>query len=272
MTAEEMYNSLGKELQKDISFVALVGSHNYCLSDENSDYDFKIFVYPTFEDMYYSTRKTGIDVKIKGNDLKTTDIRQMKNVLLKSNINFIEVLFSDDIYIPGYNNADLEEANEVLLKFLFHNREKIAAMNIPHLIKAVTGSTQHRINSLVHGGDYKSASQAYKEMNMLSRYLVLKSTHDENAFLKAIKFDDIAGKRKKECYFDIRNKNLTKKEIEEILTKTQNKMNDIIKEGSWTETPKDCIINFALDQALKKAVESRIYTQLYNKHQESLKK
>ena len=270
MTAEELYNSLGEELKKDISFVALVGSHNYCLSDSNSDYDFKIFVYPTFDDMYYTTRKTGIDTKVKGNDLKTTDIRQLKSVLSKSNINFIEVLFSDDIYIPEYNNANLDKYNDELLKFLFHNREKIATMNIPHLIKAVTSSSFHRMNSFVHGGDYKSASQAYKEMWMLVRYLQFKNKKDDNAFLKAIKFDDFETVR--QIYFNIRDKKISKEEITNVLFSLQGDMDEIIDKGLWKETPKDLIITSALDIAIKKAVKNRIYDQLYADHQKDLKK
>ena len=272
MTAEEMYNSLGEELKKDISFVSLVGSHNYYLSDVNSDYDFKIFVYPTFDDMFYSTRKTGIDVKIKGNDLKTTDIRQLKSVLTKSNINFIEVLFSDDIYIPSYNNTNLDKYNDDLIKFLFHNREKIAAMNIPHLVKAVSSSSLHRMNSFVHGGDYKSASQAYKEMWMLIRYLQFKDKKDDNAFLKAIKFDDSETIR--QIYFNIRDKKLSKEEITDILFSLQENMNEIVDKilGLWKEIPKDSAINFALDIAIKKAVKNRIYDQLYADHQKDLKK
>ena len=37
---------------RETVFKALVGSHNYNLADKNSDKDYKVFVLPTFEDLY----------------------------------------------------------------------------------------------------------------------------------------------------------------------------------------------------------------------------
>jgi len=39
----------------------LVGSHNYNLNNENSDKDYKIFVCPTFEDLYYNKKLSKVE-------------------------------------------------------------------------------------------------------------------------------------------------------------------------------------------------------------------
>lgn len=87
-----------------MAFKALVGSHNYNLADENSDKDYKMFVLPTFEDLYkgkmYSKQIIG-----ETEDLDVHDIRKIVNLFYKSNINFIEVLFTNELHVNDALNS-----------------------------------------------------------------------------------------------------------------------------------------------------------------------
>ncbi|MGD6876880.1 DNA polymerase beta superfamily protein [Bacillus infantis] len=109
------------------SFKALVGSHNYGLNTADSDRDYKEFFYPSFEDLYsgekYSKAVTG-DTE----DIEYHDIRKLPDMLWKSNVNFVEVLFSTDVL-----------TNDELFKELSEKREHIASMNLPYLYDACMG-------------------------------------------------------------------------------------------------------------------------------------
>jgi predicted nucleotidyltransferase len=113
-------------MRKD-SFKALVGSHNYNLNTPESDKDYKVFFYPSFDDLYsgekYSKAKTS-----ETEDVEYHDIRKLPDMLWKSNVNFVEVLFSQEVIrYDGLYNA------------LHSKREEIAQMNLPYLYDACMG-------------------------------------------------------------------------------------------------------------------------------------
>ncbi|WP_080845635.1 DNA polymerase beta superfamily protein [Cytobacillus gottheilii] len=115
---------------RENAFKVLVGSHNYNLNTANSDKDYKMFFYPSFEDLYsgekYSKATTG-----ETEDVELHDIRKLPDMLWKSNVNFLEVLFSKEVeeYRAYFN----------LYKELHSKREEIASMNLPYLYDACMG-------------------------------------------------------------------------------------------------------------------------------------
>lgn len=133
-------------MDRKFVFKALVGSHNYNLNvDEientktgerfpTSDRDYKVFVLPTFEDLY------------KGN---MYDIRKLPNILYKANINFIEVLFSNEIII----NDELGREQKLMLSKIFENKDEIARMNLPRLYNSCSGMFLNKMKLLKKGTD-----------------------------------------------------------------------------------------------------------------------
>lgn len=79
-------------------FRALVGSHNYNMNTPESDKDYKIFVAPTFNDLYFNKSYSNFIIG-ETEDYDIHDVRKLSNLLWKSNVNFMEVLFSEDIVI-----------------------------------------------------------------------------------------------------------------------------------------------------------------------------
>jgi len=109
------------------SFKALVGSHNYNLQTETSDKDYKVFFYPNFSELY-SGEKYSKAMTSNSEDIEYHDIRKLPDMLWKSNVNFLEVLFSTEVH----KNDDLYDE-------LWSKREDIARMNLPYLYDACMG-------------------------------------------------------------------------------------------------------------------------------------
>lgn len=264
MKAEKMFLFLNEQIKSQTSFIALVGSHNYNLADEKSDYDFKLFVYPTFLDLYNGAKKNGHDTKVHDCDLKTTDIRKFKDCLVKSSINFIETLYSDDIFIPTTKDEELDKANKEMINFLIHNRESLAAMNIKYLIKVCRSTIQARINGFTNNGNYKAAAEAFKTAVILKRYLTNLMERKENPFLNAIKISKEDSMR--EPYFQIRQKSITEKKILNYIDLANKDMESTIEKDLFDAREKDHIMANALDMVLKKAVAKRVQIELNNKY------
>ena len=128
---------------RPIVIKALVGSHNYNLNTPESDEDWKFFVAPTFDDLYFGKRWSG------GNhseelDYSAHDIRQLADLLWKSNLNFLEVLFSKKFETKyGYG------------WYLRANADLFATMNLRAFGFATLGMHKQKMGTL-HKGTEKS--------------------------------------------------------------------------------------------------------------------
>lgn len=156
---------------------ALVGSHNYNLNTEESDKDYKVFVLPTFEDLYkgnsYSKSIIGED-----EDYDIHDIRKLPSLLFKANVNFLEVLYSSEAIVPNKSNI----VYKMIIRQIWELREDIVKMNLPHLFNACGGmylnkmkllykgteGTQHLVDKF--GYDTKQALHAYRVLNFIDRF------------------------------------------------------------------------------------------------------
>jgi predicted nucleotidyltransferase len=157
-------------LERTEIFRGLVGSHNYNLITPESDKDFKIFILPTFDDLYkgkmYSTASVG-----KEFDYDVHDIRKLSDLLWRANINFIEVLYSKE------NSGYFKEVAKI-----FGLRDKIATMNLPHLYKTCKGQhlekmkrldkstegTKHLVEK--YGYNTKEALHAFRFLDFITRF------------------------------------------------------------------------------------------------------
>ena len=85
--------------------VFLQGSQNYGLSYEGSDIDTKSIILPSFRDLCLNKKEfSTTHVRKNGSHLDIKDIRGMFACFLKSNINFLEIIFTDYYRInAGYS-------------------------------------------------------------------------------------------------------------------------------------------------------------------------
>lgn len=174
-------------MERKVLIKALVGSHNYNLNDENSDKDYKIFVAPTFDDLYenkmYSTSKIG-----KTEDYDVHDIRKLTELWWKSNINFVEVLYSNEVLGQDLNWCktpdDFIKATEVstIIDNIWNMRDEIVTMNLPYFYSACKGMYFNKMSLLekgtegtIHlvkkyGYDTKQALHSYRVLDFIERF------------------------------------------------------------------------------------------------------
>jgi predicted nucleotidyltransferase len=203
-------------MERLVAFKALVGSANYNLSTEKSDKDYKVFVLPSFADLYYSKIYTK---SIVGDtvDQDIHDIRKLVSLFWKSNVNFVEVLFSSDVEIN--KKSWIKELTEQL----FAMKDEIAAMNIPYLYKACKGMYDSKTKLIEKGNegthyiveqfgyDSKSAMHAYRIMDFIERFAEIGFTN----FQTAIKYDD----KERDFMLSIKNGQFTKAEYTNLVEK-----------------------------------------------------
>lgn len=178
-------------MERELAFKALVGSKNYNLNTPESDTDYKVFVLPTLKDLFegneYKKSKDSED-----SDYTLHDVRKLVNVFWKSNVNFIEVLYSSKAEITEVYHIK-EKVNDI-----FAMRDEIVTMNLPYLYRACKGmyfnkskminkgtdKTMHLIDR--YGYDTKQAMAAYRIMDFIERF---KDT-DFKDFTRAMRYDE----------------------------------------------------------------------------------
>lgn len=150
----------------------LVGSHNYNLNEPTSDRDYKLFVMPTFDDLYYRNEYSK-SILGTDEDVDIHDIRKVAHLWWKSNLNFIEVLYSTDVQF-------LCDAPE--LSVIWSMKHELVTMNLPYLWNACIGmhhnkmkllhkgteGTQHLVDQ--YGYDTKQALHAFRILDFLKRF------------------------------------------------------------------------------------------------------
>lgn len=187
-------------------FRALVGSHNYNLNTAESDRDYKVFVIPTFNDLY-SGEKFSKSYVSDTEDYDVHDVRKVSDLWWKSNINFAEILYSEEIII----NKNLSRGTKKLVQDIFNMKDRIVTMNLPYLYNACIGMHKNKMSTLekgtegtMHlieqfGWDTKQGLHAYRVLDFLDRF----SDNNFTDFKRAIWYCD--GSIGKETLLEIKN-------------------------------------------------------------------
>lgn len=233
----------------------LVGSHNYNLNTKESDKDYKVFVLPTFDDLYvgnmYSKSIVGETA-----DYDYHDIRKLENLLWKANINFIEILYSNEI---NYDEKQYPEIAE-----LFSYRKRLVKMNLPYLYNACKGmcftkmkqldkgteGTKHLVEKF--GYDTKQAMNSYRVIDFLERF----KNNEFSDFKGAIYYNDT----EREFLLSIKNGVYTKSEFMDLINKKLTVMDDLAEVyGSFQpdEEMKEILVNLLKKLVKRNLLEER---------------
>ena len=118
------------------------GSGNYGLDYEDSDVDTKCVLTPSLKELAES--KTASTTYVRKNDehIDFKDIRVMLETFRKSNLNFLEILYTKYYII----NPIYEEEWNKLIKA----RDSIVKMNLPSLIKSMKGIAGEKYHAMEH--------------------------------------------------------------------------------------------------------------------------
>lgn len=179
-----------------ICLKALVGSHNYNLNTPESDKDYKYFVWPTFDDLY-ENKTFHKEVVTDIEDYTIHDVRMLPTLFWKANLNFLEILYSQEL-----------EGNKALINYLMEHREELSTMNMHGLYAAAMGMSYEKEKLMTkdsparheaiekYGYDPKSACHALRVLDFLVKYY---KTHD---MAKAFWYPD--GSCEQELMLDIK--------------------------------------------------------------------
>lgn len=144
---------------------ALVGSHNYNLATPESDRDYKVFILPTFEDLYKGKQYSKqIITDTEDNDIH--DVRKLSGLFYKANLNFLEVLVSNETIMAKSGYPEMRQ--------IMGMKDEIVKMNLPYLYNACYGMHRNKMSLLnkgtegtmhlveAYGFDTKQALHAYR--------------------------------------------------------------------------------------------------------------
>lgn len=173
-----------------ISFKALVGSHNYNLATEESDKDYKVFLYPTFNDLYNMKELSGqLQSDSDKEDITYHDVRKLYKLFTKSNISQLEILFSSEV-IKG----------DGLYDELYAMRDKIATINLKYLYDSTMGMVvglKHNIAKQYNKGDTDKVRKLTANILRLESTLTNFWLEDFKDFGEAVRFDNESNDRKR---------------------------------------------------------------------------
>ncbi|MFS0905642.1 nucleotidyltransferase domain-containing protein [Priestia aryabhattai] len=170
---------------REIVFRGNTGSWNYNLGREKdlldldgnvilkaSDKDYKAFALPTFEELYSGQRfKKSVITATQDNDIH--DVRKMADLFFKSNLAYLEVLYSKDVYVNSYHPE---------MKEIYDLRHDIFKMNLPQMYKSLKGTYFEKMKNLDKGTegtkylveqftyDTKQAQHAYRYLDFGIKY------------------------------------------------------------------------------------------------------
>lgn len=210
------------------AFSAVVGSHNYNLVTPTSDKDKKVFVLPTFEDLYkgnmYSKATVG-----ETEDYDVHDIRKLSQLFYKANVNFLEVLYTTEFGFAG----DARLHNHVMK--IYDMKDEIVTMNLPYLFNACGGmylnkmkmldkgteGTKHLVEKF--GYDTKQAVSAFRIINFIVRFYAT----EFRDFKRAMTYDD---RIQHDIMMGIKGGDMTKEEFLHYATSYHDQMFVPLKE------------------------------------------
>lgn len=173
-------------------FRVRTGSWNYNIQDDTSDEDWKVFVLPTFDDLYGGITYSSPTNTSEELDYSVKDIRFFGKQVFKANITFLELLYSDKVIINPY----LDEDTKKLVNKIFEMRDRLVRVNLPKMYEANIGMYKQRIKAMSKGSvstkhliekyGYctKNAMHAWRYLDFLFRFIA----YDD--FEKALKYGD----------------------------------------------------------------------------------
>lgn len=228
---------------------SLVGSHNYGLNTETSDKDYKFFVTPTFDDLYSGTQHSG-QVITEDTDYVVHDIRKLPEQLFKANINYLEVLDSNQTYIASHEMSDI-----------FSVKEHIFKMNLPALYRACNGmfknkmsllrkgteGTQHLVDEF--GYDTKQALHAFRQLKFIVDF---EATEFED-FHSALRYsgDDL------DFMMSIRN-GFFEQEVFENFIEHYYESTFLKLQDRYINQPVNAVLKTEIDELVKEAVHKNL--------------
>ena len=164
MQVVKMHHDFIKELGYEVVMTVLIGSQNYALDNDNSDYDTFTFILPSERDLYLGNDPKSGEFEVADGKCMYKDIRLALNLLKKTSPNSLECFVSRRRYYePTY--AD------ILTKYLDNENtlNKMLHCNYEHMLYAMAGMAHQLTKRNMSAG--KRYSHALRLYSMKDSFL-----------------------------------------------------------------------------------------------------
>lgn len=142
----------------EVVSVALYGSQNYHLADAASDVDTKAMVMPTPENLYFGEHVKPKVIEQLGGQTDVKDFRHMFDNFLKSNVNFLETLYTPYQYTGKWFYFLMSELRE--------HRDLVANYSPRSVMNACAGMVHQKFSRLFKSYPSSRALDLAKGFNM----------------------------------------------------------------------------------------------------------
>ena len=144
--------------------IFLYGSQNYGMATDDSDVDSKVIYLPTFEEICFNKQWVSEEVPLDNNEhVEVKDIREMRLMWQKQNINFIELLYTEYFILnPKYE--------QLFNHYFINNRELIAHYDRAKAVKSIGNQALHTLKQ--DGTDNKKLYNARRLFYFLREYIL----------------------------------------------------------------------------------------------------
>ena len=169
--AFEFVESLGY----NVWAVNLYGSQNYKMDTLQSDYDFKVLVFPSFEEVVSVAKPVSKVYTYGDGQVDVKDVRLMFGEYKKQNCQFLETLFTDFYWAAPEYREEWEQVRALA--------PLIARTDVGRHLNAMCGMAMEKVHALCHpyegkvellkerGYDSKQLSHAYRLGFMMDKYM-----------------------------------------------------------------------------------------------------
>ena len=158
-----------KSLGYEVVMTVLIGSQNYRLDNDNSDYDTFTFILPSERDLYLGNDSISGEVEVADGKCMYKDIRLALNLLKKTSPNSLECFVSKfHYYEPKYAG--------ILTKYLDNENtlNKMSHCNYEHMLYAMAGMAHQLTKRNMSAG--KRYSHALRLYSMKDNFLNFTNT------------------------------------------------------------------------------------------------
>ena len=171
---------------RDCIFTSVIGSHNYGLARDTQK-NYKIFVAPTFEDLYNGTPIHTKTRLFMNNECEIIDIRNLPQLIWKCHINFIEILHSDYFTFDIRKEDIYTTKIYSLIEDIINKRDEIVTMNLPRMYNSFMNLIEDRTKKILcpsHGSQEYIEKFGYdtKKFQLVMRCMDFIKRFAENNF------------------------------------------------------------------------------------------
>ena len=158
--------------------ICVQGSQNYGIDDEHSDVDTKMLTIPSLKELTLNSKTLNkVHIMENGEHCDIKDVREYFKIFRKSNINFVEILFTD-YWIVNEKYADL------WLDLRYH-AEALARYNPYAAVSCMKGMASEKLHALSHeypsrmawieeyGYDPKQLSHLFRIKYFIENYICI---------------------------------------------------------------------------------------------------